>query len=324
MPLPEPNKNKPESKNDFLSRCMENPTSNKDFPDNKQRYAVCNSIWSRRKKTAKATASLENGDEFLIAASDKNKGKSLNKPFRTPSGPKKFAVYTKNDKGNVVMVRFGDPNMEIKRDDPNRRKNFRARHSCDNPGPKWKARYWSCRMWEKGKSVSEITKGSLEQELEDWDGETFWEFEDLIANDPNLLNVSEASECEEGEEEEEGGDVKSIIFSKVNYLNEDLRKKVGQEANKKFGNKNSYVKNLWILREYKRKGGKVRNEGEKPSKKSIKDQISKSSTIDTEKENIQKEIKFLFSDEFKEIKESYQKIINASFDESVIDEIVFE
>ena len=58
--------------------------------------------------------------------------KTLNKPFRTPSGPKKFSVYVKNEKGNVVKVNFGDPNMEIKRDDPNRRKNFRARHNCDN------------------------------------------------------------------------------------------------------------------------------------------------------------------------------------------------
>ena len=72
----------------------------------------------------------------------------LNKPFRTPDGPKKFAVYTKNEKGSVVIVRFGDPNMEIKRDNPERRKSFRARHKCDTePGPKWKARYWSCRMW---------------------------------------------------------------------------------------------------------------------------------------------------------------------------------
>lgn len=92
-------------------------------------------------------------------ASEKNKGKKLNKPFRTSGGPKKFSVYVKNDKGNVVKVNFGDPNMEIKRDDPNRRKNFRARHNCDNPGPKWKARYWSCRMWS-GRSVNKITKGS--------------------------------------------------------------------------------------------------------------------------------------------------------------------
>lgn len=71
----------------------------------------------------------------------------LNKPFRTPKGPKKFSVYVKNEKGNVVKVNFGDPNMKIKKSDPARRKSFRARHNCDNPGPKWKARYWSCRAW---------------------------------------------------------------------------------------------------------------------------------------------------------------------------------
>ena len=71
----------------------------------------------------------------------------LGKPFRTPSGPKKFSVYVKNDKGNVVKVNFGDPNMKIKKNIPERRKSFRARHNCDNPGPRWKARYWSCRAW---------------------------------------------------------------------------------------------------------------------------------------------------------------------------------
>ena len=70
---------------------------------------------------------------------------TLNKPFRTPDGPKKFSVYTKNDKGNIVKVNFGSPDMEIKRDSPERRKSFRARHGCDkNPGPKWKAKWWSC------------------------------------------------------------------------------------------------------------------------------------------------------------------------------------
>lgn len=71
----------------------------------------------------------------------------LGKPFRTPGGPKKMSVYVKNDKGNVVKVNFGDPNMKNKKNDPGRRKNFRARHNCDNPGPRWKARYWSCRAW---------------------------------------------------------------------------------------------------------------------------------------------------------------------------------
>lgn len=73
-------------------------------------------------------------------------GKSLNKPWRTPGGPKKSAVCVK-DGDKRKIVRFGDPNMKIRKNEPGRRKNFRARHNCDNPGPKTKARYWSCRAW---------------------------------------------------------------------------------------------------------------------------------------------------------------------------------
>jgi hypothetical protein len=71
----------------------------------------------------------------------------LGKPFLTPGGPKKRSVYVKNPKGNIVKVNFGDPNMRIKKSNPERRKNFRARHNCDNPGPRTSARYWSCRLW---------------------------------------------------------------------------------------------------------------------------------------------------------------------------------
>jgi hypothetical protein len=60
---------------------------------------------------------------------------------------KKSKVYVRGPKGNVVKVNFGDPNMTIKKSNPARRKSFRARHNCDNPGPRWKARYWSCRSW---------------------------------------------------------------------------------------------------------------------------------------------------------------------------------
>ena len=95
------------------------------------------------------------------------KGKApLNKPFRLPSGSKKkFGVYVKNDKGNIVKVTFGDPNMSIKRDNPERRKAYRSRHGCDNPGPKWKANYWSCKMWS-AKPVSKITGSEEEITLE--------------------------------------------------------------------------------------------------------------------------------------------------------------
>jgi len=72
---------------------------------------------------------------------------SLGKPFLTPGGPKKRSVYVKNAKGNVVKVNFGDPNMKIKKSNPARRRSFRARHKCSNPGPRWKARYWSCKAW---------------------------------------------------------------------------------------------------------------------------------------------------------------------------------
>jgi hypothetical protein len=60
---------------------------------------------------------------------------------------KKSKVYVKGPKGKVVKVNFGDPNMRIKKSSPAHRKSFRARHNCDNPGPRWKARYWSCRAW---------------------------------------------------------------------------------------------------------------------------------------------------------------------------------
>lgn len=71
----------------------------------------------------------------------------LGKPFLTPDGPKKRAVYVKKPNGNVVKVNFGDKKMRIKKSNPKRRKSFRARHNCKNPGPRWKARYWSCRSW---------------------------------------------------------------------------------------------------------------------------------------------------------------------------------
>ena len=70
---------------------------------------------------------------------------TLNKP--TAGDVAKSKVYVKNAKGNVVKVNFGDKNMTIKKSNPARRKSFRARHRCENPGPKWKARYWSCRAW---------------------------------------------------------------------------------------------------------------------------------------------------------------------------------
>lgn len=133
-------------------------------------------------------------DLFDIEYSEAEK-KTLNKPFRLPSGSnKKFGVYVKNDKGNTVMVKFGDPNMEIRRDDPDRRKNFRARHQCDtNVGPKWKARYWSCRFWSKKPVSSMASEEFLLSDDDgmdwDWDDSSFCDYEDIIAANEDLKNV---------------------------------------------------------------------------------------------------------------------------------------
>lgn len=69
----------------------------------------------------------------------------LGKPMQ--GDVKKSKVYVRGPKGNVVKVNFGDKKMKIKKSNPKRRKSFRARHNCANPGPRWKARYWSCRAW---------------------------------------------------------------------------------------------------------------------------------------------------------------------------------
>ena len=117
-------------------------------------------------KISNAVQMLKGVSDYLVSDEEnhqktagKNDGKKLNKPFRTPGGPKKFSVYVKNDKGNIIKVNFGDPGLSIKRSNPGRRKNFRARHNCDSPGPKFKANWWSCKNWEAGRTVSDNLKG---------------------------------------------------------------------------------------------------------------------------------------------------------------------
>ena len=97
-------------------------------------------------------APIEDESEDLNEAKYKGRTVTLNKPMQGDT--KKFQVYVKNEKGNVIKVNFGFGGtsakgkvMRIKKSNPERRKNFRARHNCDNPGPKTKARYWSCRAW---------------------------------------------------------------------------------------------------------------------------------------------------------------------------------
>jgi len=217
MPIPKPNQNEDDKK--FVARCMGNETMKKEYPDSKQRVAICIGQTKRKSKSilenvldilgftldcnecdegyveevSLSNIFIPNDDDYVDfgeeceeivlakytyidpvtreiyyfdqmrdyrkngrklvfqgkADSSEYQGRKvkLNKPFRTPGGPKKFSVYVKNEKGNVVKVNFGDPNMKIKKNIPERRKSFRARHNCDNPGPKWKARYWSCKAW---------------------------------------------------------------------------------------------------------------------------------------------------------------------------------
>jgi hypothetical protein len=87
----------------------------------------------------------EAGCGCVYEAEYQGRSVKLGKPMQ--GDVKKFKVYVRNGQGNVVKVNFGDPNMRIKKSNPERRKSFRARHNCDNPGPRWKARYWSCRKW---------------------------------------------------------------------------------------------------------------------------------------------------------------------------------
>ena len=83
--------------------------------------------------------------EELTEAEYRGRKVPLGKPMA--GDVKKSKVYVRKPNGKVVKVEFGDKNMRIKKSNPKRRKSFRARHRCENPGPRWKARYWSCRAW---------------------------------------------------------------------------------------------------------------------------------------------------------------------------------
>ena len=84
-------------------------------------------------------------NETMTEAEYQGRKVPLGKPMA--GDVKKSKVYVKKPNGKVVKVNFGDKNMKIKKSNPKRRKSFRARHNCANPGPRWKARYWSCRSW---------------------------------------------------------------------------------------------------------------------------------------------------------------------------------
>ncbi len=99
------------------------------------------SIWTKQ-----VIQDLESGHyDHLKEAEYQGRKVPLGKPMQGDVAKSK--VYVRKPNGKVVKVNFGDKNMRIKKSNPGRRKNFRARHNCDNPGPRWKARYWSCRAW---------------------------------------------------------------------------------------------------------------------------------------------------------------------------------
>lgn len=91
--------------------------------------------------------------ERIDEAEYRGKKVSLGKPFRTPGENKKFAVYVKTKSGRIKKVRFGDPKLTVKNDNPARAKSFRARHKCSEKKDKEKAGYWACRIGRYAKSV---------------------------------------------------------------------------------------------------------------------------------------------------------------------------
>jgi hypothetical protein len=111
-------------------------------------YSDDYSVWSRHKNLRNQIEDLEKriaAAKSLTEAKYQGREVPLGKPMQ--GDVKKSKVYVRGPKGNVVKVNFGDKNMKIKKSNPKRRKSFRARHNCANPGPRWKARYWSCRAW---------------------------------------------------------------------------------------------------------------------------------------------------------------------------------
>ena len=96
---------------------------------------------------------LESDSEMIEEAEHRGKKVNLNKPFRTPGGPKKFAVYVKTPGGGIKKVTFGDPNLRVKNNNPKAAKSFRARHKCSQKKDKTTAGYWSCSVGRYAKQL---------------------------------------------------------------------------------------------------------------------------------------------------------------------------
>ena len=193
MPIPQPNDN--EDREHFISRCMSNEVMKKDYPESKQRVAICLGQTKKSKSSLldhvlavlgftydfdceecgdseeltrlnlvipKEEDYFDAGEEteeydisHILASEYQGRKVTLNKPFRTPDAKKKFAVYVRNKEGKVIIIRFGSQEMSIKRDDPARRKSFRARHKCDQQKDKTTPAYWSCFQWRSNSPVQD-------------------------------------------------------------------------------------------------------------------------------------------------------------------------
>ena len=169
---------------------------------------------------ASHASSSKKSDEEVTKAEYQGEQVTLNKPRRIKGGNKKFEVFVQSG-GKVKRVAFGDPNMEIRRDDPKARANFRSRHSCDTKKDKTTAGYWSCRMWEGGTSVSDLTKTNIEGQI-------------LKADDEQRLVYGWASVVTEKGEPvvDRQGDViePETLVKAVNNFMENIR--VGKEMHK--------------------------------------------------------------------------------------------
>lgn len=118
-----------------------------------------------KKLQTKLDKMKQGDDEYKpIAEAKKPANVEYDSPFRLNNDNKKFGVYVKNpDTGNDLLVKFGDPNMKIKRDNDKARKAFRSRHNCDDKTDKTTPGYWSCKMWQSGTSVSDLLESDTNQ-----------------------------------------------------------------------------------------------------------------------------------------------------------------
>jgi hypothetical protein len=136
-------------RNRAAGRMMDDPRDEKAHKVEKQASSRLKKITDKEddERSKREYKAWKEEIETLDEAEYRGRNIKLGKPFLTPDGPKKRSVYVKNSKGNIVKVNFGDKKMRIKKSNPKRRKSFRARHNCANPGPRHKARYWSCKFW---------------------------------------------------------------------------------------------------------------------------------------------------------------------------------